>query len=133
MTEYIKSEKGYFYKNINNKKERISKELYYKNVQNTCSNKNNQNFKNNFDYFLEKSNIEYLSEGSGGIIFIANLDTNYESPYVYLHHNKYNEQIRQIIFKLFFLNENVKENSNENIIKISKYEFNITTIKSFKK
>ena len=137
MTEYIKSEKGYFYKNINNKKERISKELYYKNVQNTGSIKNNQNFKNNFDYFLENSNIEYLSEGSGGIIFIANLDTNYESPYVYLHHNKYNEQIRQIIFKLIFLNENVKEKSNEksneNIIKIGKYEFNITTIKSFKK
>jgi len=62
-----------------------------------------------FKFFITNSKIYYLAKGSNGLIYKAILNDSIESPYVYLNIDKYNEPIKQIIFKLIFLkNDNNK-------------------------
>jgi len=85
------SQKGGFLKNINENKN-LKKDLEDK-----------------FKFFITNSKIYYLAKGSNGLIYKAILNDSIESPYVYLNIDKYNQPIKQIIFKLIFLkNDNNK-------------------------
>ena len=60
-----------------------------------------------FDFFLENSNITYLSRGSFGIVFKCELN-NYvvKSPYDNLRNNLKNQSVRTIIIKFSLIHFN---------------------------
>jgi len=57
----------------------------------------------NFIYFIENSVIEYYNNGNNGIILLASLNKDLDSPYKYKNINKYNKSVNKIILKLVFI------------------------------
>ena len=70
-----------------------------------------------FDFFLENSNITYLSRGSFGIVFKCELN-NYvvKSPYDNLRNNLKNQSVRTIIIKFSLIHFNGEKFIVENTI-----------------
>ena len=99
------SQKGGFLKNINENKN-LKKDLEDK-----------------FNFFITNSKIYYLAKGSNGLIYKAILNNDIESPYVYLNIDKYNQPIKQIIFKLIFLKNNINKFGTYSILKKGSEKF----------
>jgi hypothetical protein len=70
-------------------------------------------FKKAFYYFITNSSFNFVNNGSNGIIIKANLKPNIvNTPYYSFRTKNYGEPVRQLIFKIVLIHDDVNYNSD---------------------